>query len=1060
MNSHKRQKTEKFRPGFIVSVKVTNFTTYSNAEFQLSPTLNMIIGPNGTGKSTLVAAICLGLGGRIELIRRKTLKSMIKTGCSESTIEITLKNAEHATPEFLVIERTFTATELNWLVNNRVSDERTVRNVCRKLNIQLDNLCHFLPQERVAEFATLTPEKLLLQTERTLGTGHLITLHEDLIRLDSEREAVKAEVENNSSKLERLNVERQDLEAEAQKFEAYQKKTRDIELHKMLLPYAQLQDLKERQKELKRQRDEAKKKLQNFNLTTQPLENQLRQTDEQRRDILEQLDKLKNRHLLLTTQYKQQTAQVREATDKITELKASVESLANKSERRKQEAEKLKQERQELEAKLQSVPEVDEEALEDAKKNRDDAFRELNEQKSKRQQLEDTMEPKVSRIRNLQADLKRYEAKLTSTDKLLVLEARGRPYNELRENALKGHLLLRENPQLQLRYFEAPIVSCEVTHKAYAPFIEKVIDNNTLLAITVPDQESYDEVSRLVFSKYNVPMRLALDDPGRSPVPRERLHEYGFDGYLSDYINGPPEVLNMLKVISKLHMIPVRKDPMSDEQFQKLITPNASGQIPFMKFVVADDFVSVSRSRYGSRQFFYSTEKVRNASFFVTGGLSREARLDIKEKIASISHEYQQCRDEIKQLRQSADKERLSYESVSKRLSTARVKVEELQAVRSNRAKLVAYISAKADRIKKVEHDAQKDYTEKVRQTEQRINDMFYTRASKLAEAAQTLSQLTMLSIEMDCKNFKALQEKNRITTLKKLIHSLDDYKKTLVEEYEELKRKYDEIKKSDAARKVRQQSENYTENDRTVLSSLAESYLLENNLSEAFIQDRIHFLEDERSVMATADQSAIASLGQRLQEIKQLEQRLPHLEQEKNKFDQQIEDKRAKWEPELSSIVLKISSAFQGKFTAVASDGQVELVKAERFKDYKLQILVKFRENTDLKVLDNHSQSGGERAVSTIFFIMSLQGLTDAPFRVVDEINQGMDPKNEKMAHKYLVQTACENDSSQYFLVTPKLLTGLYYHPEMAVHCIYTGPFIESSDKSFLDFRQSTEVR
>ena len=111
--------------------------------------------------------------------------------------------------------------------------------------------------------------------------------------------------------------------------------------------------------------------------------------------------------------------------------------------------------------------------------------------------------------------------------------------------------------------------------------------------------------------------------------------------------------------------------------------------------------------------------------------------------------------------------------------------------------------------------------------------------------------------------------------------------------------------------------------------------------------------------------------------------------------------------------------------------------MKAERFKDYKLQILVKFRENTDLKVLDNHSQSGGERAVSTIFFIMSLQGLTEAPFRVVDEINQGMDPKNEKMAHKYLVQTACENDASQYFLVTPKLLTGLYYHPEMAVHCV-----------------------
>ena len=43
---------------------------------------------------------------------------------------------------------------------------------------------------------------------------------------------------------------------------------------------------------------------------------------------------------------------------------------------------------------------------------------------------------------------------------------------------------------------------------------------------------------------------------------------------------------------------------------------------------------------------------------------------------------------------------------------------------------------------------------------------------------------------------------------------------------------------------------------------------------------------------------------------------------------------------------------------------------------------------------------------------------------------------KNEQMAHRYLVHTA-QNSKSQYFLVTPKLLTGLYYHPDMVVHCI-----------------------
>lgn len=56
-------------------------------------------------------------------------------------------------------------------------------------------------------------------------------------------------------------------------------------------------------------------------------------------------------------------------------------------------------------------------------------------------------------------------------------------------------------------------------------------------------------------------------------------------------------------------------------------------------------------------------------------------------------------------------------------------------------------------------------------------------------------------------------------------------------------------------------------------------------------------------------------------------------------------------------------------------------------------------RENEPLSVLDSHRQSGGERAVSTIFYLMALQSLARAPFRLVDEINQGMDPRNERYA-------------------------------------------------------------
>lgn len=62
VHNAKGRRPQKYAPGSVVRVRLSDFVTYTSAEFNLGPSLNMIIGPNGTGKSTLVCAICLGLG--------------------------------------------------------------------------------------------------------------------------------------------------------------------------------------------------------------------------------------------------------------------------------------------------------------------------------------------------------------------------------------------------------------------------------------------------------------------------------------------------------------------------------------------------------------------------------------------------------------------------------------------------------------------------------------------------------------------------------------------------------------------------------------------------------------------------------------------------------------------------------------------------------------------------------------------------------------------------------------------------------------------------------------
>jgi len=108
----------------------------------------------------------------------------------------------------------------------------------------------------------------------------------------------------------------------------------------------------------------------------------------------------------------------------------------------------------------------------------------------------------------------------------------------------------------------------------------------------------------------------------------------------------------------------------------------------------------------------------------------------------------------------------------------------------------------------------------------------------------------------------------------------------------------------------------------------------------------------------------------------------------------------------------------------------------------------VKFRSEDNLHTLNTHLQSGGERSVSTMLYLISLQDITPCPFRVVDEINQGMDPYNERMIFKQVVLTAGRPGLPQYFLITPKLLPDLEYTPNMTILCIFNGPWQLSQEE------------
>ena len=85
---------------------------------------------------------------------------------------------------------------------------------------------------------------------------------------------------------------------------------------------------------------------------------------------------------------------------------------------------------------------------------------------------------------------------------------------------------------------------------------------------------------------------------------------------------------------------------------------------------------------------------------------------------------------------------------------------------------------------------------------------------------------------------------------------------------------------------------------------------------------------------------------------------------------------------------------------------------------------------------------------------------MAQAPFRVVDEINQGMDPRNERMVHERMVEIACREHTSQYFLITPKLLSGLKYDPRMRVHTIISGEHVHPQGTTLMNFAKFAGIQ
>ncbi|KAJ2324278.1 Structural maintenance of chromosomes protein 5, partial [Coemansia sp. RSA 2681] len=233
-----------YRPGSIMHISLTNFITYDRIEVQPGPHMNMIIGPNGTGKSSIVCAIALGLGENTSVMKRaKDISEFVKHGHAQGAIEITLAAGAGAAVR-IRREMQRQGNKSSWKIDGRAAAFAEVQRRTRALRIQVNNLCQFLPQDRVVEFSKMSAQALLKQTQAAVGREDLQQLQEELVRRRAQERQAQAQAARLRGDTEALRAQAALLERDVQRWQERQTAESQLRVLTALVPVARYAEAK------------------------------------------------------------------------------------------------------------------------------------------------------------------------------------------------------------------------------------------------------------------------------------------------------------------------------------------------------------------------------------------------------------------------------------------------------------------------------------------------------------------------------------------------------------------------------------------------------------------------------------------------------------------------------------------------------------------------------------------------------------------------------------------------------------------------------------------------
>jgi len=145
-----------------------------------------------------------------------------------------------------------------------------------------------------------------------------------------------------------------------------------------------------------------------------------------------------------------------------------------------------------------------------------------------------------------------------------------------------------------------------------------------------------------------------------------------------------------------------------------------------------------------------------------------------------------------------------------------------------------------------------------------------------------------------------------------------------------------------------------------------------------------------------------------------------------------EVEKRLERWRDVVSTFLHSLETHYNEILQEVGATGELKLNVGKNAEQAGLDILVGFKGAPPTR-LDSLTQSGGERSIALMAFLLALQQHIASPFRAIDEFDVHLDPKNREVISRLIVASARELGETQYVAITPGQVTV----PDADVHVV-----------------------